>query len=179
MIKLEDSYIDSAYEESQIVKFKNEILQTLQGDIKKLLDSEFTFFKSRCEDLVVKSSATLNSQIKHLQEVLRSKDEKINQSLTVLNNITNTELQSKNDVVNKLIDASIASNRNSAKTGINILEHEKKTNNKNENNNEKSYTELSNNAVKNHVNNMKINYSQKRPSGMMKTFIKYSRRKPE
>ena len=49
-----DSYIDSAYEKSQIVRFKNEILQNLQGDIKKLLDSEFKFFKSRCDDLDVK-----------------------------------------------------------------------------------------------------------------------------
>ena len=46
--------------------------------------NEFKFFKSRCEDMVVKSNATLNSQIKHLQEELRSKDEVINQTLTLL-----------------------------------------------------------------------------------------------
>ena len=70
-----DSYVNSAFEKPQIVRFKNEILQSLQGDIKKLLESRFKFFKSRCEDVVVKSNATLNSQIKHLQEELRSKDE--------------------------------------------------------------------------------------------------------
>ena len=57
--------------------------------------------------MVAKSGATLSSQIKYLQKELRSKDEIINQTLTLLSNITNTELQSKNDIVNKLIDASI------------------------------------------------------------------------
>ena len=32
--------------------------------------------------------------------------------------------QSKNDIVNKLIDASRGLNRNSGKTDINIIEHE-------------------------------------------------------
>ena len=49
------------------MRFKSEILENLQGDIKKLLNSEFESFKSRCEDLVVKPNATLNSQIKYLQ----------------------------------------------------------------------------------------------------------------
>ena len=34
-----DSYIDSAYDKSQIIRFKDEISQSLQGDIKKLLAS--------------------------------------------------------------------------------------------------------------------------------------------
>ena len=38
-----DSFIASAYEKSQIVTFKNKILESLQGDIKKLLDSDFNF----------------------------------------------------------------------------------------------------------------------------------------
>ena len=38
-----DSFTDSAYEKSQTVTFENEILESLQGDIKKLLDSEFNF----------------------------------------------------------------------------------------------------------------------------------------
>ena len=105
-----DLYIDSAYEKNQIVRFKNKILQSSQGDIKNLFDSEFEFLKSRHEDLVVKSNATFNSQTKHLQEELKSKDEIINQTLILLSDITNTVIQSKSDIVNKLIDASFASN---------------------------------------------------------------------
>ena len=44
---------------AKIVSFKNEILESLQEDIKKWFDSEFEFFKTRCEDLVVKSNAIL------------------------------------------------------------------------------------------------------------------------
>ena len=69
-----DSYTDSIYQKSQIVRFKNEILQSLQGDIKKRFDSEFKFFKSRCEELRSK------------QEELRPKDEIINRALVLLGN---------------------------------------------------------------------------------------------
>ena len=41
-----DSYIDSAYEKSQITRFRNEILQSFQRDIKKLLDKELKNVKS-------------------------------------------------------------------------------------------------------------------------------------
>ena len=74
------------------------------------IDSADIRGKTRCEDLVLKSHATSNSQIKQVQEELRSKDEIINQFLILLSKITNTELQSKNDVVNKLIDTPVASN---------------------------------------------------------------------
>ena len=70
-----DSYIDSAYEKSQIVRFNNDILQNLIVDIKTLSDK---FLKWRCEDLIVKSSDNHISQIKHSQEALRSKDGIIN-----------------------------------------------------------------------------------------------------
>ena len=64
---------------------QNQNLQEyLQEYIKKLFDSEFKFFKSICEDLVIKSDAMLNSQIKHLLEKLRSKDEIINQTLAFI-----------------------------------------------------------------------------------------------
>ena len=78
------------------------------------------YFKPRYKDLVIKSNAKFNSQIKHLQEQLRPKDEIINQTLALLSNITNIEVQSESDIVNKLTDASIASNRNSGKTGNNL-----------------------------------------------------------
>ena len=75
----------------------------------------------------------------------------------MLSNTTNTELQSKNDIVNKLVDASIVSNQNSGKTGINILEHDKKNNNINKNDNETDNIERLNNTIKDHVKNAKIN----------------------
>ena len=123
-------------------------MQSLQ-DIKKDFDSAFKSFKSTYEESRSK------------QEELRPKDEIINQTLALLGNITNAELQSKNDIVNKLIDASIASNQNSSKTDVNILEHDKK-NKKKKNNNEKDDIERSNNANKDHVTNTKINYSPKK-----------------
>lgn len=45
------------------MRFKSEILQTFQGDIKEFFDCEFIFFKSIYEVLVVKSNVTLNGQI--------------------------------------------------------------------------------------------------------------------
>ena len=120
-------------------------MQSLQN-IKKDFDSEFKSFKLKARSK---------------QEELRPKDEIINQTLALLGNITNAELQSKNDIVNKLIDASIASNQNSSKTDVNILEHDKK-NMKKKNNNEQDDIERSNNANKDHVTNAKINYSPKK-----------------
>ena len=51
-----------------------------------------------------------------MQEQLRPKDEIIHQTLALLSNITNIEVQSESDIVNKLKDASTATNRNSGKT---------------------------------------------------------------
>ena len=81
-----------------------------------------------------------------MQEGLTSADKIINQILTLLSSIYITELQSKNDIV-KLTDASIASNRNSSKTDINIIEHDKRNNSKNEYNNENDDIKLSNNPI--------------------------------
>ena len=81
-----------------------------------------------------------------MQEGLTSADKIINQILTLLSSINITELQSKNDIV-KLTDASIASNRNSSKTDINIIEHDKRNNSKNEYNNENDDIKLSNNPI--------------------------------
>ena len=49
----------------------------------------------------------------------------------------------------------------------------KKNNSENKNNNKNDDIERSNNGIKDHVKNAKINFQ------MMKTFKKYSRRKPE
>ena len=129
--------------------------------------------------MVVKSNTSLNSQIKHLQEELRSKDEIINQTLALLSNITNNELQSKNDTVNKLTDALIASNQHCGKEDINILEHEKNNNNKNKITMRKMILNDQIMQLKFILRMRKSVIHQKRPSQMTKTFIKYTRRKPE
>ena len=54
--------------------FKENILQNLRNNIKEILDSEFTIFKSKCEELVQTSSVRYNKQIDHLQNELKTKD---------------------------------------------------------------------------------------------------------
>ena len=47
-----------------------------------------------------------NDQIEHLQEELKSKDKTINESLNLLDTDTSTELQSRTNIVSKIIEAS-------------------------------------------------------------------------
>ena len=80
--------------------------KSFQGNIKILFDNEFDIFKSRCKDLVSKSNTWFDDQIKHLQEELKSQYKIINQTL-LDNTSTNTKLQSRTNIVNKLIDVSL------------------------------------------------------------------------
>ena len=73
---------------AKFVIFKNKVLESLQSDIWKLFDSEFNISKTRSKGLVAKSNTKLHEQIKHLSEKLKLKDETINQTLTLLDNIT-------------------------------------------------------------------------------------------
>ena len=84
---------------SNFVIFKNKVLQSLQGDIRKLFDSEINISKSRCKGLVAKSNTKFDNQIKHLPEKLKPKDEIKNHTLTLLDNIIYSELQSKTNIV--------------------------------------------------------------------------------
>ena len=47
-----------------------------------------------------------NDQIEHLQEELKSKDKIIKQSLNLLDTDISTELQSRTNIVSKIIEAS-------------------------------------------------------------------------
>lgn len=47
-----------------------------------------------------------NDQIEHLQEELKSKDKTINESPNLLDTDTSTELQSRTNIVSKIIEAS-------------------------------------------------------------------------
>ena len=50
--------------------------------------------------------ASSNDQIEHLQEELKSKDKIIKQSLNLLDADISTELQSRTNIVSKIIEAS-------------------------------------------------------------------------
>ena len=60
------------YEKIKVESFKENILQNLRYNIKEIFDSEITIFKSKCEELVQKSSVRFNKQIDHLQNELKT-----------------------------------------------------------------------------------------------------------
>ena len=91
------------YEKIKVESFKENILQNLRNNIKEIFDSEFTIFKSKCEELVQTSSVRYNKQIDHLQNELKTKDKIIDQLLKSLISLTNSELESKNNI-HKLLD---------------------------------------------------------------------------
>ena len=98
-----EKYIDSVYEKLKIHNLKEDILQNVRNNIRVICDKELSAFKCKCEDLIEKSITRYDRQILHLQDELKSKDKIINQLLTTLGNITNTELTSKENIINKLI----------------------------------------------------------------------------
>ena len=83
------------HEKIKVKSFKENILQNLRNNIKEIFDSEFTIFKSKCEELVQTSSVRYNKQIDHLQNELKTKDKIIDQLLKSLGSLTNSELKKK------------------------------------------------------------------------------------
>ena len=73
----------------------------------------------------------------------------------------------------------IASNQNSGKADINVLEHDKKNNYKNKNNSEKDDIERSDNGIKDHVKNAKNNYSPKKTKSNYENFHKIQQKKTQ
>ena len=59
------------YEKIKGKSFKENILQNLRNNIKEIFGSEFTIFKSKCEELVQTSSVRYNKY--HLQNDLKKK----------------------------------------------------------------------------------------------------------
>ena len=92
------------YDKIKVESFKENILQNLWNNIKEILDSEFTIFKSKWEELVEISSVRYNKQIDHLKNELQMKDKIIDQLLKSLSSLTNCELDSKNNIIQKLLD---------------------------------------------------------------------------
>ena len=81
------------YEKIKVKSFKENILQNLRNNFKEMFDSEFTIFKSKCEELVSTSSVRYNKQIDHLQNELKMKDKIIDQLLKSFSSLTNSELE--------------------------------------------------------------------------------------
>ena len=63
----------------------------------------------KCEELIKESTSRQNDQISNLQEQLKSKDKEIHQLLALLGTVTKSELESKNAIINKLIDQNCVS----------------------------------------------------------------------
>ena len=65
------------YEKIKVESLKKNILQNLRNNIKEIIDSEFTIFKTKWEELVQTSSVRYNKQIHHLKNELKTKDKVI------------------------------------------------------------------------------------------------------
>ena len=92
------------YEKIKVESLKKNILQNLRNNIKEIIDSEFTIFKTKWEELVQTSSVRYNKQIHHLKNELKTKDKVIDQLLNSLSSLTNSALESKNNIIHKLLD---------------------------------------------------------------------------
>ena len=95
------------YEKLKVESFKENILQNLRYNIKEIFDSEITIVKSKCEELVQKSSVRFNKQIdqkKTNKNELKTNNKKIDQLFfKSLSNLTNSDLESKCNI-HKLLD---------------------------------------------------------------------------
>ena len=89
---------------NKVESFKENILQNLRNNIKEIFESKFTIFKSKYEELVQTSSIRYNKQIDHLQNELKTKEKIIDQLLKPLRGLTNSELESKINIIHKLRD---------------------------------------------------------------------------
>ena len=89
---------------NKVESFKENILQNLRNNIKEIFESKFTIFKSKYEELVQTSSIRYNKQIDHLQNELKIKEKIIDQLLKPLRGLTNSELESKINIIHKLLD---------------------------------------------------------------------------
>ena len=75
------------YEKITAESFKENFLQNLCNTIQEKLNSEFTNFKSKCEELVQTYSVSHNKQIDHLQNELKTNGKIIDQLLKSLSSL--------------------------------------------------------------------------------------------
>ena len=76
----------------------------MRNNIKEIFDSEFTIFKSKCEELVQTSSVRYNKQIDHLLNEFKTKDKITDQLLKSLSSLINSELESENNIIHKFLN---------------------------------------------------------------------------
>ena len=88
----------------KVESFKGNILQNLRNNIKEIFDNEFTISKSKCEELVQTLSFRHNKKIDHLQNELKTNGKINDQFLKSLSSLTSSELESKNNIIHKLLD---------------------------------------------------------------------------
>ena len=77
----------------KVESFKENTLQNLRNNIKKIFDSEFAIFKSKCEELVQTLPVRYKEQIDHLKNELKAKDNITDQLLKSLSSLNNYELE--------------------------------------------------------------------------------------
>ena len=93
--KYEKIYIHIIYEKIKIEIFKGNILQNFRKNIKEIFDSEFTTFKSKCDEFSEMSSVRYSKQIDHLQNELKRKDKITDEPLKSFSNLINSDLKLK------------------------------------------------------------------------------------
>ena len=89
-----------------------------------MFDKEFDCFKVKCEELIKESTSRQNDQISNLQKQLKSKGKEIHQLLALLGAVTKSELESKNAIINKLIDQNCVSAMASVNGPLKMSERE-------------------------------------------------------
>ena len=89
-----------------------------------MFDKEFDCFKVKCEELIKESTSRQNDQISNLQEQLKSKYKEVHQLLELLGTVTKSELESKNAIINKLIDQNCVSAMASVNGPLKMSERE-------------------------------------------------------
>ena len=79
---------------------KTTLLQNLCGNVYKIFDAKLINFKAQCESLVKK----VICRLQQLQDKLKLKDHVINTLITTIGHLTSSELNSKDNVIHKLIN---------------------------------------------------------------------------
>ena len=83
------------YEKITAESFKENFGQNLCNTTQEKLDSEFTNFKSKCEELVKTQSVSHNKQIDHLQNEFKTKNKIIDQLLKSFSRLILNQNQKK------------------------------------------------------------------------------------
>ena len=95
------------YEKITAESFKENFGQNLCNTTQEKLDSEFTNFKSKCEELVKTQSVSHNKQIDHLQNEFKTKNKIIDQLLKSFSRLILNQNQKKTLYINYQVKKSI------------------------------------------------------------------------